>query len=54
MGGAATNSGIDFQSRVGALAMVSMFAEVHELTALGLADPVFGRASSLRDRRLHR
>lgn len=39
MGGAATNSGIDFQSRVGALAMVSMFAEVHELTALGLTDP---------------
>lgn len=39
MGGAATNSGIDFQSRVGALAMVSMFAEVQELTALGLREP---------------
>jgi hypothetical protein len=39
MGGAATNSGIDFQSRVGAFAMVSMFAEVQELTALGLREP---------------
>jgi hypothetical protein len=36
VGGAATNSGIDFQSRVGALSMVSMFAEVDELAALGL------------------
>ncbi|MGX1612374.1 hypothetical protein ACWIF8_00585 [Micromonospora chalcea] len=35
-GGAATNSGIDFQARVGALAMASMFAEIDELLALGL------------------
>lgn len=38
MGGAATNSGIDFQSRAGALAMVSMFAEIRELVALGLGE----------------
>lgn len=39
MGGAATNSGIDFQARVGALGMAAMFADVHELTALGLTSP---------------
>lgn len=37
VGGAATNSGIDFQSRVGALALTYMFAELDELSAFGTA-----------------
>lgn len=37
-GGAATNSGIDFQARVGALAMVSMVADLLDLGSLGLGD----------------
>lgn len=35
-GGAATNSGMDFQARVGALVLVSMIAEVVDLHALGI------------------
>ncbi|WP_143101906.1 hypothetical protein [Amycolatopsis marina] len=35
-GGAATNSGIDFQARVGALALVSMLTDVADLGSFGL------------------
>lgn len=35
-GGAATNSGMDFQARVGALVLVSVIAEVVDLHALGI------------------
>jgi hypothetical protein len=37
-GGAATNSGIDFQQRVGALAMVAMLVDVVDLSMFGLGD----------------
>jgi hypothetical protein len=35
-GGAATNSGIDFQNRVGALALVAMVTDVADLEIVGL------------------
>jgi hypothetical protein len=37
-GGAATNSGIDFQHRVGALALVVMLADSVDLDAVGLGE----------------
>ena len=38
-GGAATNSGIDFQHRVGALGMVTMLTNIADLDVVGLGDP---------------
>jgi hypothetical protein len=37
-GGAATNAGIDFQHRVGAVAMLAMLSEVADLSWLGVGD----------------
>jgi hypothetical protein len=37
-GGAATNSGIDFQNRVGALALVAMMTDVADLEVVGLGN----------------
>jgi hypothetical protein len=38
-GGAATNSGIDFQNRVGALALVAMLTDLADLDIVGLGGP---------------